>query len=160
MPEYQRFNSEFRQLTGNRMRTGLLEERIMSQKIAYLLHRRGISSTYHTFKWYLHGVFSFDLWDDTIHNPDTEEPLDAGRAEKIALFREECSKNGISRYMGTSRDLELITTILYFAKSREDLSEANEELVSKVRSAKNKFLDEEEIKEAIGRLSRIEWEFH
>jgi hypothetical protein len=157
--KYGAFNSEFRQMTGKKMRTGLLEERIISQKIAYLLHRRGISSTYHGFKWYLHGVFSFELWYDTIHSPDIEEPIDAAQVEKISLFQEECSEAGIFGYFGTSAGLELITTILYFAKSREDLREDNGELVSRVQRAKSKFSDEEEIKAAIGKMRGIPWEF-
>ena len=56
MSRYEEFAHEFKIVMGRPMETGSLDDRITIQKVAYLLFRKGASSTYSDFSWYLHGL--------------------------------------------------------------------------------------------------------
>ena len=128
---YKEFAQEFRIITGRSMETGSLSDRIIIQKIAYLLFRKGASSNYTDFSWYLHGVFSWDLWHDIIGSWNTSPgTVSDERTGLLNRTREEFERAGLTDYFSDSDDLELITTILRCAEKQGDLREDNPSLVA------------------------------
>lgn len=159
MARYEEFASEFEATAGKPMETGSLGDRIVIQKVAYLLYRKGASSSYSDFSWYLHGVFSWQLWHDVIRYWGVApERLSAEHVVMLERVRREFVTAGLTGYFGSANDLELVTTVLYCAKSQADLREDNYELVNRVVSLKGKFA-EDQVRRAIGTVSKIGWKF-
>lgn len=161
MSIYGKFVREFEVLCGQKISTNSLSERIIAQKVAYLVYKKGISSTYTNFSWYIYGVFSSSLWNDTIRLYDPQsEKLPAEHEDLIKKMGKEFLDAGLIEYLSSADKLELITTILYKSKRQEDLEENNTELIYEVKNAKDKFNNcEKEIKVAISKLKKIQWNF-
>jgi len=160
---YGQFKTEFKALTGKKMKTVSLADRIVIQKIAYLLHKKGIyCANYGDFSWYLHGVFCYDLWADTLklEEPSVrEKAVEQGVLKEIRDFKDKLKKAGLTRYLTDSGKLELMTTILYIAKKQENLNGNDDSFVERVKGLKDKFT-EYEIRKIIGKLREINWEFN
>jgi uncharacterized protein YwgA len=160
LTRYGEFAQEFEIIVGRPMETGTLEDRIIIQKIAYLLYRMiGADFSYKDFSWYLHGIFSWDLWYDVIHlwNP-TQESLQPEKIEMLDTIKEKFNDSGLNFYFKTANNLELITTTLYCAKEKTDLNDTNSDLIAKVMRLKSKF-KEEEVINAIEAIKNIDWNF-
>jgi hypothetical protein len=156
---YEEFAHEFKIVMGRPMETGSLDDRITIQKVAYLLFRKGASSTYSDFSWYLHGVFSWSLWHDVIRSWDVSPgPLTYSRTAALENARQEFALAGLTSYFSNADSLELVTTILRCAKSQVDLREDNSDLITRVTSLKGKFAAAEVIS-AIGVVKRVSWKF-
>ncbi len=156
---YGEFITTFKLVTHEPIKTNKLDDRIIAQKVAFLLYKKGLHPVYTDFIWYLHGVFSWGLWHNLLTNvSETEEQLTAISKDAIIKFRGECIKSGLSEYFNNSNKMELITTILYTAKSQNDIREDNEHIIKHVKALKDKFSDEE-ISEAIRRVKQINWKF-
>lgn len=158
--DYGLYKSEFRYFTGNAVSTSSLPDRIIIQKIAYLLKRKEITfAGYDKFIWYFHGVLCWELWNDTTAiSTVPEKGLDSDTKERLDTFRQEFEACGLSGFLDSSEKLELITTILYRAKSQQDIDENNEQLLEEVGRSKDKFTDEE-ILDAISKVKQIGWKF-
>ncbi len=156
---YEEFAEEFRVITGKPMETGSLSDRITIQKIAYLLFRKRSSAIYTDFSWYLHGVFSWDLWRDIINSWDVSpKAIPHNRRIELNAIRMEFERAGLSKYFHDSSDLELVTTILRCATKQADLRENNSDLIMRVMDLKSKF-SEKRIRTAIGPLKNVNWKF-
>ncbi|MGI0141245.1 MAG: hypothetical protein ACREBF_01160 [Candidatus Micrarchaeales archaeon] len=157
---YGEFAQKFQIIVGHAMETGTLEKRIIIQKIAYLLYRKGVNFEYTDFSWYLHGIFSWNLWYDIIHFWDpAPQLLSTEQVASVNNVLEDFKKANLTTYFTTSNDLELITTILYRAKSQSDLNSENTSLINEVIALKGKF-SQEQIKIAIDKIKLIEWNFN
>jgi uncharacterized protein YwgA len=156
--KYGIFVSEFKAITGHDMETNTLDKRIICQKIAYLLNKKGLASSYTNFFWYLHGVFSWDLWNDTLTSADIPESITLERSDILNQIKNEFSNANLASYFDDHDKLELVTTILYCAQKQEDLRDDNTNLITMVLSRKSKF-NEAEIKTAINLLRNIQWVF-
>jgi hypothetical protein len=139
------------------MKTGSLEGRIIIQKIAYLLYRKGIETNYTDFSWYLHGVICWNLWYDVIRSWDvTPQDISAEVTYSVNSAKDSFRNASLTEYFSTSNGLELITTILFLAHKPEELKEDNKDLILDVLSHKNKYT-EQEIRVAITKLRSLEW---
>jgi len=159
MAKYEEFAEEFKIITGHHMKLNSLANRIIAEKIGYLLYRKNINSSYTDFSWHLHGVLSWDLWYDIINfwNPKSIL-LPPKRVETLMKIKKDFNEAGITKYFDKSDNLELITTVLYCAEKQEDLSEHNNNLIKKVSLLKHKF-GESDIKNAINVIAKIKWRF-
>ena len=160
MSRYDELAQEFEIITGRAMETGTLEKRIIIQKIAYLLFRKGAESNYTDFSWYLHGVFSWDLWYDVIHKWDVlPQSLPDEKTALLNTISQVFRRAGLDSYFDTADNLELITTILYCVQQgREDIREDNSVLINNVIALKRKFT-QEGIKDAILKIGLVSWNF-
>ena len=164
MSKYEEFGQEFQNLTDSKMKTGTLGNRIMAQKIAYILFMLiGKDFEYTEFSWYLHGVFCWDLWRDMMKfGSPSNATLDSIHLTRLEYIKEDLSNAGLTDYFTNSDDLELITTILYCAKNgngQKELFEENTSLIANVMALKNKF-DEDQIKRAISVTNKVKWDFN
>ncbi len=157
--QFAKFKRAFHEFVGHPLTSNTLSKRIIAQKIAYLLNKKNLTTvTYTHYNWYLHGVFNYDLWHSALYNLEEEIPISESELKEINTFKLECENAGLTAYFEDSVKMELITTILHVAKQQTDLDEENRLLVETVLNYKNKFT-EKEVKEAITRLKRIEWNF-
>jgi hypothetical protein len=141
------------------METGSLNDRIIIQKIAYLLSRKGIDTGYSDFSWYLHGVFSWDLWHDIIRSWNVNPAaIPSQRMLALSQTRVEFEQAGLASYFHDANGLEMITTILRCAERQEALREDNSELTARVMALKSKF-GEAQVRTAIGRVRKVNWNF-
>lgn len=165
MSDYEDFGQEFKIVTDREMEVSSLNERIIIQKIAYLLFSMiGKNFQYNEFTWYLHGVFCWDLWRDVLNQGTPSSALahlDTPILTNLSYIKKDFVDSGLTNYFSNADDLELITTVLYCAKERrgqDELYEDNSDLISYVISLKNKF-DEKRVREAITTIKKIKWNF-
>jgi len=67
MGDFTKFSKAFKQLIGTEPSASNLKNRIIVQKIAYLLQKKNIDFKY-SFRWYIYGVFSWNLWVENQNN--------------------------------------------------------------------------------------------
>jgi hypothetical protein len=120
-------------------KTDTLDNRIIAQKVAYLVDKRGITGGYNNFFWSSEQAESIEEQEQVLND-----------------FKSELKMAGLYDYLCDVNKMELITTILYYSNKMEDLNTKNEILILDVKSAKEKFKDDE-IKEAISKLKQINW---
>lgn len=166
MSDYEDFAQEFKIITDREMEVSSLNERIIIQKIAYLLFNMiGKDFQYNEFTWYLHGVFCWELWRDAL-NQGTPSPelarLDTPILTNLDYIKKDFVQSGLTNYFFNVEDLELITTVLYSARERrgqDELYEDNSDLITHVMALKNKF-DEKRVRDSITIIKKIKWNFN
>ena len=139
MGDFKKFIKAFELLTEKPPSNNSLENRIIVQKIAYLLQKKGIQFGY-SFGWYIYGVFSRDLWRDNLGNSDSKTSRELSPVELVTIdtLKHQSVKNTFSN----SDELELVTSILYWAE-KQSKPINDEEVLNLVRATKPRFKDSE-----------------
>jgi hypothetical protein len=126
-----------------------LSDRIRIQKIAYLLQEKGVELNFN-FCWYIHGVISFGLWDETRkHMPDLKES--SGNLPESIKKIEDKFADRIKQM--DSSELELITSMIYW-KKKSNLEFKNEKLIDIIHAHKPRF-SKENIKNGIQTIKEL-----
>lgn len=107
----ERINSFFRALTGNKLDMKLYENRILIQKMVYILQCAKINFDYR-FTWYLKGPYSIKLSHEeflAVENKTRKEAeLEANEKEIIEKL-----KNEFGTSLSNEKDMELIGSLLF-----------------------------------------------
>lgn len=126
---------------------GIFEDRLMMQKMVYLLQEEGVNIGHYGFEWYKHGPYSQALLDDMYAEDRTESvalnyTADAEeRVNKLKMmFNDEEAKQGY----GMKNWTECLASI-HFLRKKELGSNTSEERVLQVLKGRKPHLDNDSL---------------
>lgn len=149
----QKFIAVFQELFGTLPSNSTLSDRIKIQKIAYLLQLKGLNLNCN-FSWYIHGVFSSDLWNGTLRNISSSDMDSSILSEFDSSTISDLKLHFSPIILDLDSDkLELISSILFWSKTASKEID-DPELIDLVRMYKGRF-SPEDVKNGILILKKL-----
>lgn len=134
-----------------------LSDRIKIQKIAYLFQEKGLDLNLDFF-WYIHGVFSYELWKDTVSDI-SEVDISSVQltSSDLSVFSDLRNVREVMESLDSDK-LELVSSILYWSnKYSKNINEPD--IVDIVRAYKPRF-SVDEVKYGVVILERLGFNSH
>lgn len=151
--QQQLLSAVFRKVLGREFQANSLNDRIILQKIVFLMHEKGISCGDYRFVWDLYGPFSPALSDD-MKKSVTEEKAVKFNQDAIEVMQNLSQVFSESSAYEPRYWIETIASLLYL-KEYIYPSYSNEKLITELENRKSTLRNHQENVKAMNALEKI-----